>query len=125
MPYLSNCSQVRRNVTDVAYHIAQYTNIISELREEIMVLRSKIQDQGPRSHANIQAVQCKDFNLSLTLKDASLCNSVSLPTFLTLIKYMRVCKDKFLCLLQKTTTTTKTCNAGVFSDTAQAYVFTF
>ena len=66
MPYLSNCSQVRRNVTDVAYHIAQYTNIISELREEIMVLRSKIQDQGPRSHANIQAVQCKDFNLSLT-----------------------------------------------------------
>ena len=53
---------MRRNVTDVAYHIAQYTNIISELREEIMVLRSRIQDQGPRSHANIQAVQCKVFN---------------------------------------------------------------
>ncbi|XP_076447209.1 kinesin-like protein KIF19 [Babylonia areolata] len=52
-------TKVRRNVTDVAYHIAQYTNIISELREEINVLRSRIQDQGPRSLsiANIQAVQ--------------------------------------------------------------------
>ena len=80
---------MRRNVTDVAYHIAQYTNIISELREEIMVLRSRIQDQGPRSHANIQAVQCKFFlvfllclalkksNLMISVrltKDASLCN---------------------------------------------------
>ncbi|KAL8610503.1 Kinesin-like protein kif19 [Nucella lapillus] len=51
-------TKVRRNVTDVAYHIAQYTSIIAELREEINVLRSRIQDQGPRSHsiANIQAV---------------------------------------------------------------------
>lgn len=81
---------MRRNVTDVAYHIAQYTNIISELREEIMVLRSRIQDQGPRSQANIQAVQCKFFfivfycvwhikknNLMISVrltKDASLCN---------------------------------------------------
>ncbi|KAK7112371.1 kinesin-like protein KIF19 [Littorina saxatilis] len=50
-------TKVRRNVTDVAYHIAQYTNIITELREEIMVLRNRLQDNGTRSHANIQAVQ--------------------------------------------------------------------
>lgn len=55
------CVQVRRNVTDVAYHIAQYTNIISELRDEILKLRSRLQDQGTgsRTHANIQAVQCE------------------------------------------------------------------
>ena len=55
-----------------------------------MVLRSRIQDQGPRSHANIQAVQCKFFNIFFIVsgmkffnlmvsvritKDASLCNS--------------------------------------------------
>ncbi|XP_071106113.1 kinesin-like protein KIF19 [Haliotis cracherodii] len=52
-------TKVRRNVTDVAYHIAQYTNIISELRDEILKLRSRLQDQGTgsRTHANIQAVQ--------------------------------------------------------------------
>ena len=53
--------QVRRNVTDVAYHIAQYSNIISELRDEIMRLRSKLTDQSNQRHsvANIQAVQCE------------------------------------------------------------------
>ncbi|GFR64801.1 kinesin-like protein [Elysia marginata] len=51
--------EVRRNVTDVAYHIAQYSNIISELRDEIMRLRSKLTDQSNQrqSVANIQAVQ--------------------------------------------------------------------
>lgn len=52
-------TKVRRNVTDVAYHIAQYTNIIAELREEIMHLRGRIQEQaGTRGNgvANIQAV---------------------------------------------------------------------
>ena len=66
---------MRRNVTDVAYHIAQYTNIISELREEIMVLRSRIQDQGPRSHANIQAVQCKFFKI-IIVSGIKTCKSV-------------------------------------------------
>ncbi|PVD37655.1 hypothetical protein C0Q70_00253 [Pomacea canaliculata] len=50
-------TKVRRNVTDVAYHIAQYTNIISELREEIARLHSKIQDQGRPHVASILAVQ--------------------------------------------------------------------
>lgn len=52
-------TKVRRNVTDVAYHIAQYSNIISELRDEIMRLRSKLTDQSNQrqSVANIQAVQ--------------------------------------------------------------------
>ena len=56
-------SKVRRNVTDVAFHIAQYTNIIQELREEIMRLRNKLADpigSGRKSHiADIQSVQCK------------------------------------------------------------------
>lgn len=59
---LTNCStsQVRRNVTDVAYHIAQYTNIIAELREEIARLRTKVQGQSRQAAvANIQAVHCK------------------------------------------------------------------
>ncbi|XP_012943320.1 kinesin-like protein KIF19 [Aplysia californica] len=51
-------TKVRRNVTDVAYHIAQYSNIISELRDEIMRLRNKLTEQSnQRSVANIQAVQ--------------------------------------------------------------------
>ncbi|KAI8794146.1 kinesin protein KIF19 [Biomphalaria glabrata] len=52
-------TKVRRNVTDVAYHIAQYSNIISELRDEIMRLRGKLTEQTQQKHsvANIQAVQ--------------------------------------------------------------------
>ncbi|KAL4240456.1 Kinesin-like protein kif19 [Mactra antiquata] len=55
-------TKVRRNVTDVAYHIAQYTNIIQELREEINRLRHKLNNPSPsagrRSHiADIQSVQ--------------------------------------------------------------------
>lgn len=52
-------TKVRRNVTDVAYHIAQYSNIISELRDEIMRLRTKLTEQTQQKHsvANIQAVQ--------------------------------------------------------------------
>ena len=52
--------QVRRNVTDVSYHIAQYTNIIQELREEIQRLRHRLHDKStgsPRPGVNIQAVQ--------------------------------------------------------------------
>lgn len=54
-------TKVRRNVTDVAFHIAQYTNIIQELREEIMRLRNKLAEpaaSGRKSHiADIQSVQ--------------------------------------------------------------------
>lgn len=53
-------TQVRRNVTDVSYHIAQYTNIIQELREEIQRLRHRLHDKStgsPRPGVNIQAVQ--------------------------------------------------------------------
>ncbi|XP_063602768.1 kinesin-like protein KIF19 [Penaeus indicus] len=41
--------QVRRNVLDVSYHVSQYQNIISELREEIDRLKGKLeagQDEG-------------------------------------------------------------------------------
>ncbi|XP_078317515.1 kinesin-like protein KIF19 isoform X2 [Crassostrea virginica] len=55
-------TKVRRNVTDVSYHIAQYTNIIQELREEIQRLRHRLHDKStgsPRPGVNIQAVQAE------------------------------------------------------------------
>ena len=39
-------TKVHRNVTDVSYHIAQYTNIISELRQEIFRLRSRLEESS-------------------------------------------------------------------------------
>lgn len=35
--------QVRRNVLDVSYHVSQYQNIISELKEEIDRLKGKLE----------------------------------------------------------------------------------
>ncbi|XP_062605010.1 kinesin-like protein KIF19 [Saccostrea cucullata] len=53
-------TKVRRNVTDVSYHIAQYTNIIQELREEIQRLRHRLHDKSsPRPGANILSVQAE------------------------------------------------------------------
>lgn len=56
-------TKVRRNVTDVSYHIAQYTNIIQELREEIQRLRFKLNDKATstslRAGTSIQAVQAE------------------------------------------------------------------
>ena len=40
--------QVRRNVMDVSYHIAQYTNIICELREEVKRLRVRLDAANKR-----------------------------------------------------------------------------
>lgn len=65
--------QVRRNVTDVSYHIAQYTNIIQELREEINRLRHRINNPttsaGRKSHiADIQSVQCKPMRIRIKLR---------------------------------------------------------
>ena len=42
-------SQVRRNVMDVSYHIAQYTNIIAELREEVTRLRTRLDAANHKS----------------------------------------------------------------------------
>lgn len=47
--------QVRRNVTDVNYHIAQYTSIISELRQEIFRLRSRVEEANTAANK----AQCK------------------------------------------------------------------
>lgn len=49
-------TKVRRNVLDVTYHIAQYTNIINELREEVKRLRSKL-DQNSLSSRNSAALK--------------------------------------------------------------------
>uniref|UniRef100_A0A3Q1NGC7 Kinesin-like protein n=1 Tax=Bos taurus TaxID=9913 RepID=A0A3Q1NGC7_BOVIN len=42
-------SQVKRNLLSVSYHIAQYTNIIADLRGEIQRLKRKIEERGGRS----------------------------------------------------------------------------
>ncbi|XP_076136275.1 kinesin-like protein KIF19 [Alosa pseudoharengus] len=39
-------TKVKRNLFNVSYHLAQYTNIIAELRKEIERLRAKIDEQG-------------------------------------------------------------------------------
>ena len=41
--------QVERNVLDVSYHVSQYRTIISELRDEITRLKSKMNEDRPRS----------------------------------------------------------------------------
>lgn len=45
-------NNVRRNVTDVAYHVSQYASIILELREEINRLRTKMASTLPPSPAS-------------------------------------------------------------------------
>ncbi|XP_060884595.1 kinesin-like protein KIF19 [Labrus mixtus] len=41
-------TRVKKNLINVSYHIAQYTNIISDLRSEIQRLKQKIADQASR-----------------------------------------------------------------------------
>lgn len=43
--------QVKQNLLNVSYHIAQYTSIISDLRGEIQRLKCKIDEQGGRGPA--------------------------------------------------------------------------
>ena len=43
---------------DVSYHIAQYSNIIAELREEIKRLRTKL-DQKSEQVSTMQSSRCK------------------------------------------------------------------
>ena len=57
--------QVKKNLINVSYHIAQYTNIISDLHCEIQRLKKKIADQaGPQlltDRADIRNVQGNSF----------------------------------------------------------------
>lgn len=50
--------QVKRNFVNVSYHIAQYTNIISDLRCEIQRLKKKIADQASRQLSSELADIC-------------------------------------------------------------------
>ncbi|XP_029455100.1 kinesin-like protein KIF19 isoform X2 [Rhinatrema bivittatum] len=51
-------TRVKRNLMNVSYHIAQYTNIISDLRSEIKRLKRKIEEQGLKQpKANLPEVQ--------------------------------------------------------------------
>ncbi|KAK6301674.1 kinesin-like protein KIF19 [Coregonus clupeaformis] len=56
-------TRVKRNLLNVSYHIAQYTNIISDLRSEIQRLKKKIADQSGRQlnldRADIRHVQAE------------------------------------------------------------------
>ncbi|XP_042112375.1 kinesin-like protein KIF19 isoform X2 [Ovis aries] len=42
-------TRVKQNLLSVSYHIAQYTNIIADLRSEIQRLKRKIEERGGRS----------------------------------------------------------------------------
>lgn len=46
-------NKVERNVLDVSYHVSQYRNIISDLKNEIGRLRNKMQDDRPRTHETV------------------------------------------------------------------------
>ncbi|XP_061564605.1 kinesin-like protein KIF19 isoform X2 [Cololabis saira] len=56
-------TRVKKNLINVSYHIAQYTNIISDLRCEIDRLKKKISDQASRQinpdRADIRNVQAE------------------------------------------------------------------
>ncbi|XP_060951492.1 kinesin-like protein KIF19 [Limanda limanda] len=56
-------TRVKKNLINVSYHIAQYTNIISDLRSEIHRLKKKIADQASRQvnsdRADIRNVQAE------------------------------------------------------------------
>ncbi|XP_059180690.1 kinesin-like protein KIF19 [Centropristis striata] len=56
-------TRVKKNLINVSYHIAQYTNIISDLRSEIQRLKKKIADQATRQlnsdRADIRHVQAE------------------------------------------------------------------
>ncbi|KAL0983886.1 hypothetical protein UPYG_G00134350 [Umbra pygmaea] len=53
-------TRVKRNMLNVSYHIAQYTNIISDLRSEIQRLKKKIADQAGHSlNSDIRHVQAE------------------------------------------------------------------
>lgn len=50
--------QVKRNLLNVSYHIAQYTSIIADLRSEIQRLQRKIEQQEPRPlRPDIRSIQ--------------------------------------------------------------------
>lgn len=51
--------QVKRNLLNVSYRIAQYTDVISDLRREIEHLKSKIekQDKEKKSDPNVLDIQ--------------------------------------------------------------------
>lgn len=68
--FISRCArQVKKNLINVSYHIAQYTNIISDLRCEIQRLKKKIADQASRQlssdRADIRHVQGKGWSALL------------------------------------------------------------
>ncbi|XP_043941071.1 kinesin-like protein KIF19 isoform X2 [Protopterus annectens] len=48
-------TRVKRNMLNVSYHIAQYTNIIADLRSEIHRLQKKIDEQALRHSKNEKA----------------------------------------------------------------------
>uniref|UniRef100_A0A674PJ80 Kinesin-like protein KIF19 n=1 Tax=Takifugu rubripes TaxID=31033 RepID=A0A674PJ80_TAKRU len=56
-------TRVKKNLVNVSYHIAQYTNIISDLRCEVQRLKKKIADQSSRQltseRADIRHVQAE------------------------------------------------------------------
>lgn len=75
-------TQVKKNLINVSYHIAQYTNIISDLRCEIQRLKKKIADQASRQagsdRADIRHVQGKVLS-QRNVKN--ICRMLSVPLY--------------------------------------------
>lgn len=65
------CLQVKKNLINVSYHIAQYTNIISDLRCEIQRLKKKIAEQAGRQPANSERADIRHVQGKQTLPPSS------------------------------------------------------
>lgn len=67
---LHHVHQVKKNLINVSYHIAQYTNIISDLRCEIQRLKKKIAEQAGRQAVNSERADIRHVQGKLTLRSS-------------------------------------------------------
>lgn len=58
---------MKKNLINVSYHIAQYTNIISDLRCEIQRLKKKIAEQAGRPPVNAERADIRHVQGKQTL----------------------------------------------------------
>lgn len=72
---------MKKNLINVSYHIAQYTNIISDLRCEIQRLKKKIAEQASRQlssdRADIRNVQGRFSSGSMLAKNRKKTGKIS------------------------------------------------
>ncbi|KAL2086630.1 hypothetical protein ACEWY4_017689 [Coilia grayii] len=64
-------TKVKRNLFNVSYHLAQYTNIIADLRKEIERLRAKIDEQGQEQRKGEKADKADIRNVQAEVQQCS------------------------------------------------------